>query len=70
LRTFEVRLETTLDLLPRISKDHVVVTESGISMPGDVALMLQYGVHTFLVGEVLIKATDPGLMLASLFTQR
>ena len=67
LRTFETRLETTLDLLPRIPKDRVLVTESGILAPADVARMRSHDVHAFLVGEAFMKAADPGAELARLF---
>lgn len=67
LRTFETRLETTLDLLPRLPADRVVVTESGILRAADVALMRARGVHAFLVGEAFVRAPDPGLALAALF---
>jgi indole-3-glycerol phosphate synthase len=67
LRTFETRLSTTLDLLERIPGDRLVVTESGIHTPEDVALMRGYGVHTFLVGEAFMTAEDPGLRLQALF---
>ncbi len=67
LRTFEVRLEATLDLLARIPKDRIVVTESGIHAPADVARMRQNGVNAFLVGETFMKAADPGVKLAQLF---
>ncbi|MCK6407316.1 MAG: indole-3-glycerol phosphate synthase TrpC [Rhodocyclaceae bacterium] len=67
LRTFEVSLQNTLDLLPRIPADRLVVTESGILAPGDVALMQQHAVHAFLVGEAFMRAPDPGSALATLF---
>ena len=67
LHTFAVRLETTLDLLPRISKNHIVVTESGIHEPTDVMRLRHQGVHAFLVGEVFMKAPEPGLRLRELF---
>jgi indole-3-glycerol phosphate synthase len=67
LRTFEVALETTLDLLPRIPSERLVVTESGILAPADVARMRRAGVHAFLVGEVFMRAADPGAALAALF---
>jgi len=67
LRTFETRLETTLDLLPRIPADRIVVTESGIAGPQDVALMRGNGVQAFLVGEAFMRAPDPGVELARLF---
>jgi len=67
LRTFEVRLATTLDLLPRIDRDRLVITESGILTPADVATMRAAGVHAFLVGEAFMRAPDPGAELARLF---
>jgi indole-3-glycerol phosphate synthase len=67
LRTFEVSLETTLGLLERIPGDRIVVTESGILAPGDVALMRSRDVQTFLVGEAFMRAPDPGVELARLF---
>jgi indole-3-glycerol phosphate synthase len=67
LRTFETRLETTLNLLAHLPKGCTVVTESGIHTPDDVALMRQHGVHAFLVGEAFMRAPDPGAKLAELF---
>jgi len=67
LRTFEVSLQTTLDLLPRIPQERLVVTESGILAPEDVRLMRANGVHAFLVGEAFMRAPDPGERLAELF---
>jgi indole-3-glycerol phosphate synthase len=67
LRTFETRLETTLDLLDRIPEDRLVVTESGIHARDDVTRMREAGVHGFLVGEAFMKAPDPGKRLAELF---
>lgn len=67
LRTFATRLETTLDLLPRIPAGRTVVTESGIHTPADVARMREQGVHAFLVGEAFMRAPDPGMKLAELF---
>jgi len=67
LRTFEVSLATTLDLLPRIPPGRLVVTESGISAPADVARMREAGVNAFLVGEAFMRAADPGAALAKLF---
>jgi indole-3-glycerol phosphate synthase len=67
LRTFEVSLRTTLDLLPRIGADRRVVTESGILSPGDVASLRAAGVDAFLVGEAFMRAPDPGAELAHLF---
>ena len=70
LRTFEVSLQTTLDLLPRIISGQggrIVVTESGILQPQDVSLMRSHEVHTFLVGEAFMRAPDPGTELQALF---
>jgi indole-3-glycerol phosphate synthase len=81
LRSFETRLHTTLDLLPRIgpstsasstgegggATERIVVTESGILVPEDVALMNAHGVHAFLVGEAFMRAPDPGRELERLF---
>ena len=67
LHTFDVSLQTTLDLLDRIAADRTVVTESGILQSADVALMREHGVHTFLVGEAFMRADDPGMRLRELF---
>ena len=67
LRTFEVSLDTTLGLLADIPADRLVVTESGIHTPEDVARMRAAGVHAFLVGEAFMRAGDPGARLAELF---
>ena len=67
LRTFEVSLQTTLDLLPRIPAERIVVTESGIATPADVALMRRHKVDSFLVGEAFMRAPEPGVELARLF---
>ena len=67
LRTFETRLETTLDLVAHLPPDIVLVTESGIATPADVARMREAGVHAFLIGETFMRAPDPGAALAALF---
>ena len=67
LRTFEVSLDTTLAQLGHIPADRIVVTESGILAPADVALMRASGVHAFLVGEAFMRAPSPGAELARLF---
>ena len=67
LRTFDVTLQTTLDLLSKISKDKIIVTESGIFTADDVALMRSNHVHTFLVGEAFMRQDDPGAELAKVF---
>ena len=67
LRTFDVTLQTTLDLLPRIPKGKIVVTESGIFTNEDVKLMRDNNVHTFLVGEAFMRQPQPGVELAKVF---
>lgn len=67
LRTFETRLETTLELLESVPGDRIVVTESGIHTPDDVKRMRDSGVHTFLVGEAFMVADEPGDKLRDLF---
>lgn len=68
LRTFETRLETTLDLVARIPGDRLLITESGIHTPDDVRRMRDHGIHAFLVGEAFMRAPDPGAELQRLFT--
>ena len=67
LRSFEVSLETTLELRPRLPADKLLVTESGILARGDVERMRSAGVNAFLVGEAFMRAGDPGAALAALF---
>ena len=72
LRTFEVSLQTTLDLLARIAaaddaQERIVVTESGIFTAEDVRLMRDHQVHTFLVGEAFMRAQEPGVELEKVF---
>ena len=67
LRSFEVSLDTTLDLLPKIGPERIVITESGILGPADVTHMRSHDVNTFLVGEAFMRADDPGAELARLF---
>jgi indole-3-glycerol phosphate synthase len=67
LRTFHVDLATTLELLPRVPADRLLVTESGILARSDVLRMRGAGVHAFLVGEAFMRAPDPGAALADLF---
>jgi indole-3-glycerol phosphate synthase len=66
LRTFETRLETTLELLPHLPNGAEVVTESGIGAAADVARMRAAGVHRFLIGESLMRAESPGAALREL----
>ncbi|MGE6388191.1 indole-3-glycerol phosphate synthase TrpC [Pseudomonas sp. NPDC078416] len=67
LHTFDVSLETTLDLLPRIPRDRLVITESGIFHRADVELMEISDVYSFLVGEAFMRAEKPGVELQRLF---
>ncbi len=67
LRTFEVTLQTTLDMLPDVPSDRLLITESGILDRDDVQKMRAAGVNAFLVGEAFMRAADPGLALAELF---
>jgi len=67
LRTFEVNLQTTLDLLPRIPADRITITESGILKAKEVKLMRSHQVNAFLVGEAFMRADDPGVELARVF---
>jgi indole-3-glycerol phosphate synthase len=67
LRTFDVSLQTTLDLLPRIPGGRIVVTESGILSTEDVELMRRCDVNAFLVGEAFMRQAHPGQALAELF---
>ena len=67
LKTFEVSLDTTISMLADVPKDRLLVTESGITTPADVARMREVGVNAFLVGEAFMRAADPGEALAKLF---
>jgi len=67
LRSFEVTLQTTLDLLKNVPADRLLVTESGILARGDVTRMRDADVNAFLVGEAFMRAPDPGQALADLF---
>ena len=67
LRTFDVSLQTTLDLLPRVPAGRVVVAESGVLTGEDVAVLRDHQVHAFLVGEAFMRAPQPGEALARLF---
>lgn len=66
LRTFEVKLETTLDLAPRIPDDRVLVSESGIRTRADVERLMSAGVDAILVGEALMREQDPGAKVREL----
>ena len=67
LHTFEVTLDTTLELLPQIPQGKILVTESGILHRADVELMLAHEVYGFLVGEAFMRAANPGQELKRLF---
>ena len=67
LKTFEVSLQTTLELKVAVPADRVLVTESGILARADVALMRDNAIHAFLVGEAFMRQPDPGVALSDLF---
>jgi indole-3-glycerol phosphate synthase len=67
LKTFDVSLDTTLGLLPRVPADRLLVTESGIGGRADVQRMRAANVQSFLVGETFMRADDPGAALAAVF---
>jgi indole-3-glycerol phosphate synthase len=67
LRTFEVSVQTTIDLLAQVPADRLLVTESGIATRADVAKLRAAGIHAFLVGEAFMRADEPGEALAELF---
>jgi len=68
LRTFDVSLQTTLDMLDMLPDDRILVTESGIHAPADVELMRENNVNSFLVGEAFMRADEPGEKLSELFS--
>ena len=67
LRSFEVSLQTTLDLMKNVPAERLLITESGILVRDDVQRMRDAQVHAFLVGEAFMRASDPGVALAELF---
>ena len=67
LRTFETRLDTTLDLMPQVPPGRIVVAESGIASKEDVAQLRSGGVNAFLIGETFMRAADPGKALKGIF---
>jgi indole-3-glycerol phosphate synthase len=67
LRTFDVTLQTTLDLLEKLPDDRFVITESGIFTAEDVALMRSHHVNGFLVGEAFMRQADPGAEFKKVF---
>ena len=68
LRTFETRLETTLDLVGRLPPDRLLITESGIAQPSDVARLKAANVSAYLVGSAFMAAEEPGKELSRLFS--
>jgi indole-3-glycerol phosphate synthase len=69
LRSFEVRLETSLELVERIPSGVVRVAESGIARAAEIRRLRQAGFHAFLIGESLMRAEDPGAALTALLAQ-
>ena len=67
LKTFEVTLQTTLSLLPKVPQNKTLVTESGILSRDDVQLMRDHQVNAFLVGEAFMRSADPGAALSEIF---
>jgi indole-3-glycerol phosphate synthase len=67
LRSFEVSLDTTLRLQPRLPTDRLLIAESGILTRADVQRLRAAAVHAFLVGEAFMRAPDPGQALSGLF---
>ena len=67
LKTFELSLDVTLDLLAQVPADRILITESGISTPADVQRLREAKVNAFLVGEAFMRAEDPGVALSQLF---
>ena len=67
LRTFDVSLQTTVDLLSDIKDDILVITESGILTSENVAFMREHDVYSFLVGEAFMRQDDPGVALQEIF---
>ncbi len=69
LKTFEVTLETTKRLIPEVDSSALIVSESGFFKGADIAMMREWGVHAFLIGESLMRAPDPGAALAALIAE-
>jgi indole-3-glycerol phosphate synthase len=67
LRTFEVSLETTIELLSEIKDDTLVITESGILSPKDVSFIQEHNIYGYLVGEAFMRAPNPGKALKEIF---
>jgi indole-3-glycerol phosphate synthase len=66
LRTFDVRLETSLELIPEIPRDYIAVSESGLRTASDLARLRDAGFSAFLMGECLMQAPDPAAALRTL----
>ncbi|WP_295527093.1 indole-3-glycerol phosphate synthase TrpC [uncultured Pseudacidovorax sp.] len=69
LRSFEVSIQTTLDLKAMVPAERLLVTESGIATREGVQQLREGGVNAFLVGERFMRAPEPGEALAELFAQ-
>jgi indole-3-glycerol phosphate synthase len=69
LTTFETRLETTLALVALVPEGRLLITESGIGTPADVARLAQAKVSAYLVGSAFMAASDPGTELSRLFSR-
>ena len=67
LKTFEVSLDTTLSLMARVPENRILVTESGVTTSADVQRLRAAGIQSFLVGEVFMRAEEPGVALNELF---
>ena len=67
LHTFSTCLQTSIDLAAELSDNRLVITESGIHSPEDVALMHRNGIFGFLIGESLMRSERPGAKLRELF---
>ncbi len=66
LRNFHTSLDTTLELLPHVAADRLLITESGIGGAGDVQMMMERGVCGFLIGETFMRAAEPGAELRNM----
>ena len=68
LKTFEVSLNTSIDLVTRIPNDRIPITESGIFKHSDIKLMNDNKIFTFLVGEAFMRDDNPGQSLKKLIS--
>ena len=68
LKTFVTSLETTIQLAPLAPQSCTLISESGIRSADDVRVVKEAGAHAVLVGESLLRASDPGMALANLLT--